>query len=186
MSVADVVVRELRNAFYDKHGYCGGDEDEYAFAYAAGERAGVAVAEEEYRRGYAAGHDDMAVSAKKSREAAVAAERANLLNTPEFANFRDGVVLEALHQRESWGSEHDVGKGPADWFWLIGYLAQKAMMAGIAGDMEKALNHCVSTAAALANWHAQLLGASDMRPGISAAAGLPSRQTGGDAARRLE
>ena len=53
-----------------------------------------------------------------------------------------------------------------DWFWLVGYLAQKAAFADIGGDREKALHHTISTAAALANWHAALLGAdTSMQPG---------------------
>lgn len=43
-----------------------------------------------------------------------------LINTPELLSFRDGVVYEAVHQRERWGTEHDGGKTPEDWFWLIG------------------------------------------------------------------
>lgn len=34
----------------------------------------------------------------------------------------------------------------------MGYLAGKALRAAISGDCEKALHHCVSSAAALANW----------------------------------
>lgn len=76
-----------------------------------------------------------------------------LLNTPEFLNFREGIRLEAAHQVKRWGPSHDRGKGPLDWFWLIGYLAQKIVHSDLAGDKEKALHHCVSTAAACANWH---------------------------------
>ena len=79
-----------------------------------------------------------------------------------------GVPIEAAHQRERWGVEHDGGKTPFDWFWLIGYLAQKAASAAVAGDDEKAKHHTISTAAALANWHAQLSGITNaMRPGIA-------------------
>lgn len=91
-----------------------------------------------------------------------------LLNAPELHDFAAGVTLEAAHQRERWGEDHDAGKAPTDWFWLVGYLAGKALHAAIAGDRDKALHHCISTAAALANWHAALLGADNrMRPGIS-------------------
>jgi len=91
-----------------------------------------------------------------------------LLNTPEVADFARGVMLEAPHQRERWGSDHDVGKTSLDWFWLIGYLAQKAAFAATAGDTDKALHHTISTAAALANWHAAISGAdTSMRPGIT-------------------
>src|SRR3954465_5975823 len=91
-----------------------------------------------------------------------------MLNTPELVDFAQAVVLEAVHQRQRFGAEHDAGKTAADWFWLIGYLAQKAMMSAIAGDQDKALHHAITTASALANWHAQLLGADNsMRPGIA-------------------
>jgi hypothetical protein len=89
------------------------------------------------------------------------------LNTPEVNSFTDGVILEAQHQRERWGADHDAGKGPLDWFWLIGYLAQKAADAHMSGNQDKALHHCISTAAALANWHAAISGTNqNMRSGI--------------------
>lgn len=99
-----------------------------------------------------------------------------LINTPELICFRDGVVLEAAHQRERWGSEYDAGKAPADWFWLVGYLAGKALHAQAGGNTEKALHHTISTAAALANWHAAISGEHNaMRPGIDPAAhGIPA------------
>lgn len=71
------------------------------------------------------------------------------LNTPELNDFAAGVVAEGQHQRVRWGSSHDAGKAPLDWFWLIGFLAQKAATAAIAGDTEKAKHHTISTAAAL-------------------------------------
>ena len=89
------------------------------------------------------------------------------LNTPELHDFSAGVVSEAQHQRERWGADSDAGKTPADWFWLVGYLAGKALTAANSGNTDKALHHCISTAAALANWHAALSGIhSGMRPGI--------------------
>jgi hypothetical protein len=94
--------------------------------------------------------------------------RSQVINTPETADFMAGVPLEAAHQRERWGSDHDAGKTPFDWFWLVGYLAQKAASSAVAGDTEKAKHHTISTAAALANWHAALSGAdTSMRPGIN-------------------
>jgi hypothetical protein len=88
---------------------------------------------------------------------AVALVRQQLLNTPELRDFGVGVTLEALHQRERWGSNHDADKTPADWFWLVGYLAGKALHAQTGGNTEKALHHTISTAAALANWHAAIM-----------------------------
>lgn len=96
------------------------------------------------------------------------ADLQRLLNTPELDNFAAGCVSEAQHQRARWPSDHDEGKTPLDWFWLIGYLAQKAAAAQIAGDFDKAKHHTISTAAALANWHAAIAGDSTvMRPGIA-------------------
>ncbi|ELT3989976.1 hypothetical protein ACXVSK_11365 [Pseudomonas aeruginosa] len=39
-----------------------------------------------------------------------------LIDSPELHDFAKGVVLEAAHQRKRWGSQHDTGKQPADWF----------------------------------------------------------------------
>jgi hypothetical protein len=88
------------------------------------------------------------------------------LNTPEIHEFSKAIVSEAQHQRHRWSSDHDAGKEPQDWFWLLGYLAGKALKAHISGDQDKALHHTISTAAACANWHAAILGHADMRPGI--------------------
>lgn len=95
-----------------------------------------------------------------------------LLNTPELHDFAKGAVLEAAHQRERWGNDHDAGKEPADWFWLLGYLAGKALKAHNDGNTEKALHHTISSAAALANWHGAILGTTNMRPGIDGEAAL--------------
>ena len=92
-----------------------------------------------------------------------------LLNTPETEEFDKAVPLEAAHQIERWGAQHDEGKNPEDWFWLVGYLAGKALAAYKMGDLTKAKHHTISASAALRNWHAQIrTGESEMRPGISA------------------
>jgi hypothetical protein len=99
-----------------------------------------------------------------------------LLNTPETEHFDAAIPLEAAHQVQRWGSEHDAGKNPEDWFWLIGYLAGKALAAHRSGSTDKAKHHCISAAAALRNWHAAIrTGASTMRPGIE----LPLDATNG-------
>jgi len=91
-----------------------------------------------------------------------------LINTPETLRFLEGTRIEVAHQVERWGTVHDRAKEPADWFWLVGYLAGKALRAHLVADREKALHHCISTAAVLANWHTHiLLGASAMTPGSS-------------------
>lgn len=80
-----------------------------------------------------------------------------LINTPETTDWLKGVPLEAAHQVERWGADNDAGKTPFDWFWLIGYLAQKAAASAVAGDVEKARHHTISTGAALLNWHRALI-----------------------------
>ena len=89
-----------------------------------------------------------------------------IVNTPQSNDFLRAVSTEAEHQRQRWGSSHDAGKTPADWFWLVGYLAGKALHAHAAGDAAKAEHHIITTAAALANWHLAAFGKTDMRPGI--------------------
>jgi hypothetical protein len=101
-----------------------------------------------------------------------------LLDTPEVEDFDKAVPLEAAHQVKRWTAEHDAGKEPEDWFWLLGYLAGKALsmarMAKTERDaaraelfLEKAKHHCISSAAVLRNWHAHIrTGQTAMRPGI--------------------
>lgn len=91
-----------------------------------------------------------------------------MVNSPELDTFLRGVHLEAIHQVERWGTAHDRAKHPSDWFWLVGYLAGKALQAALCLNQAKALHHCISTAAALYNWHCAIKG-SDVRvcPGSS-------------------
>lgn len=76
-----------------------------------------------------------------------------LINTPELEDFLQGVKTEAAHQVERWGDAHDRSKSAEHWYWLVGYLAGKALRAAIAGEREKALHHTISSAAALFQWH---------------------------------
>jgi hypothetical protein len=88
-----------------------------------------------------------------------------LINSPTVDRFLEAVRLEAAHQQERWASDHDVGKADADWFWLLGYLAGKALRPA---PLEKRLHHVITTAAVCLNWHAHLAGArTGMRPGIA-------------------
>lgn len=89
-----------------------------------------------------------------------------IINTPQADDFLRAVSIEAEHQRQRWGSDHDSGKEPSDWFWLIGYLAGKALHSQVVGDRNKAEHHIITTAAACENWHRSLLGKTDMRPGL--------------------
>lgn len=91
------------------------------------------------------------------------AAKCRALNTPEIDDFLSSVRNEALHQRERWSATGDAGKTDADWFWLIGYLAGKAMH--VATTPEKRLHHIITTAAACLNWHGARVGAYvDDRP----------------------
>lgn len=102
----------------------------------------------------------------REQEKEIAALEAKL-NTPELYEFARAVTSEAQHQRHRWGADHDSGKQPEDWFWLLGYLGGKALAAHKAANTDKALHHTISSAAALANWHAAIMGANtEMRPGI--------------------
>lgn len=113
-------------------------------------------------------HDELLIRPTPNAELELLREKAaryDAINTPEIQEFLKAVENEALHQRERWGSEHDVGKTDADWFWLIGFLAGKAIRPG--QTVEKMLHHIITTAAACLNWHAARIGAyKDMRPGI--------------------
>lgn len=106
-----------------------------------------------------------------------------LINTPELDAFLRAVHIEAVHQVERWGTAHDRAKRPADWFWLVGYLGGKALHAAIAGDHDKARHHCVSTAAALYNWHSAISGRDTrMCPGSSDVALIVDAAFPGEAA----
>ncbi len=95
-------------------------------------------------------------------------QQIDAINTPEILDFVKAVQLEAQHQRLKWGADGDAGKSDLDWYWLLGYLAQKAVNGP---TPEKRLHHCITTAAACLNWHAAKLGVyAAMRPGIEAPA----------------
>ena len=78
------------------------------------------------------------------------------MSTPEIEDFIAGVESEAAYQREHWGEEHDAQKEPQDWFWLVGYLAGKALRAHLDGDADKARHHTISSAAVLKQWHQRI------------------------------
>ena len=101
-----------------------------------------------------------------------------IINTPQSDDFLRAVSIEAEHQRQRWGSEHDSGKTPADWFWLVGFLAGKALQAHYAPNLEKAEHHVITTAAACANWHSAMFGKTDVRPGIAVDDALQSHPEG--------
>jgi hypothetical protein len=76
-----------------------------------------------------------------------------LINKPIIYDFLEGVRLEAAHQKERWGYDHDYEKGPGDWSALVSYLHGKAMKALYDGDREKHLHHLVTMSAVIFHWH---------------------------------
>jgi hypothetical protein len=64
-----------------------------------------------------------------------AMEAFDLLNNPIILEFLDGTRAEVAHQIQRWGTVGDRAKAPADWFWLVGYLAGKALAAHVKGDL---------------------------------------------------
>lgn len=90
-----------------------------------------------------------------------------LVNSPQTGDFLEAVRAEKAHQIQRWGRAHDRSKSAEHWFWLVGYLAGKALRAAVTGDRAKALHHCVSSAAALANWF-DAIQADDTSAGIGA------------------
>lgn len=77
---------------------------------------------------------------------------------PITEDFIAGVLDEADFQVKKWGTEDRESKSHIDYFWLVGYLAGKALASAIAGDITKAKHHCISTAAVLFHWHGKLSG----------------------------
>lgn len=90
------------------------------------------------------------------------------LGLPEIDDFFEAVKKEAAYQRSRWSAEHDGGKTDADWFWLIGYLAGKALH-NPGNNPEKKLHRIITVAAAACNWWAAVRGRTDMRPGLDPA-----------------
>lgn len=95
------------------------------------------------------------------------ADRYEAINTPEIADFIKAIELEALHQRERWGVDHDAGKDREDWVTLLIALIGKAVKSHWEKDNDKVLHHIITVAAVCLNWHAAEVGAHNrMRPGV--------------------
>lgn len=95
----------------------------------------------------------------------------DLIHTPHTVDFLEAVQLEAAFQIDKWGTEHDAGKEPQDFYWLLAYLSGKGLRAAIDLEKElkrsgvidlthqdKALHHTISSAAVLLNWHRRISG----------------------------
>lgn len=115
--------------------------------------------------------DELDAALEAQREAGAERDRLLLqLNTPHTADFLEAVRIEAAHQRERWGVDHDAGKRPEDWITLVSYLLGKAARAHFDGERDKLLHHVITLAAVCSNWHANATGADvRMRPGVAPA-----------------
>lgn len=113
-----------------------------------------------------------AVETTRKEYASIVAERDryhDLIHSPHIIDFTEAEVLEAAYQQERWGADGDAGKTDADWLWLIGYLASKALHnPGVSekNAQRTKLHRIITIAAAARNWHAAVLGSANMRPGI--------------------
>lgn len=77
----------------------------------------------------------------------------NLLSRPQLFPFIEAVRCEMVHQQLRFPPGHDQIKTSADWIWLLAHLATKGAAASTYGDLDKALHHTISTAAACGHWH---------------------------------
>jgi hypothetical protein len=90
------------------------------------------------------------------------------INTPRTDDFLHALVLEAAHQTERWGTNHDAGKRSEDWFALMVYLLGKACNAHYIADNEKLKHHIITVSAACLNWFRAITGENTrMRPGLA-------------------
>ncbi len=105
------------------------------------------------------------------RELVEDAQAYRLLTTPEVHDFLTGVTREAIYQRRRWASNGDAGKTDADWLWLLGYLATKAMLnphKENTHSTDARAHRIITVAAAALNWHAATLGLYGlMAPGLA-------------------
>lgn len=107
-------------------------------------------------------HDQLEVARAET------ARLTSLINTPRTDEFFEAVRIEAAHQIERWGAEHDAGKRSEDWVTLLIYLLGKAARAHFDGDRPKLEHHVITTAAVALNWWRRLTGVSTtMRPGVA-------------------
>lgn len=84
-----------------------------------------------------------------------------IIHSPESDDFIKGVSIEAEYQRQLHGVDATEDRFDwHQWYWVVGYLAGKALAACKSGDDngEKAKHHLITTAALLMNWHNVLIG----------------------------
>jgi hypothetical protein len=78
-------------------------------------------------------------------------ELENKINTPQTEEFFTAVENEVAHQNLRWNDKH---KSDTDWFWLVGYLAGKALHNPNPGNnsLEKKRHRVIALAGAVFCW----------------------------------
>lgn len=77
----------------------------------------------------------------------------NLINHPVLNDFIQGVAIEAAHQIDRWGEDHDEDKTDADWIAVFVHLLGKFPDAFWSGKNDKVLHHLIAISAVAANCH---------------------------------
>lgn len=80
-----------------------------------------------------------------------------LINKPEVIDFTRGMSCEFAFQNLKWGDETLDNYTHEDWFWVVGYLAGKAVHCFENDKHKKGLHHTITTAAVLSHWHSRAL-----------------------------
>ena len=102
-----------------------------------------------------------------------------LMSNSQTERFLEATRTEIAHQLQHWSAIHDRAKEPQAWFWLTRYLADRALRAHNDGALALALHHTISSAAALANWHAAIsMADARMPPGGGDVQGFLARAFG--------
>jgi hypothetical protein len=81
----------------------------------------------------------------------------NRLNNPEVNLFLEGIKIEAAHQVERWGEDHDANKTFEQWTALLVRLLGKFVDSNWNKDHTKSLHHLITMAAVCANAHRQMV-----------------------------
>lgn len=79
-----------------------------------------------------------------------------LINNPEIQDFIKGMTLEAAHQTERWGLEHENSQPPHHFVLVVTKIAGKMCGDVWDYDVEKFKHHCIALAAVMANVHAKI------------------------------
>ncbi len=82
--------------------------------------------------------------------------RNQLINTPEVEDFMNGVKIEAVHQTEKWGADHEESKYPHDYSLVLDKLKGKQALAIWDRNIEKYKHHLITMAAVCHNIHRQI------------------------------